>query len=82
MDAFVSLTGLDEENIIIASFAATQNVPKIVTKINRPELAAIAEHLGINTIVTPRSITANQLLAYARALSSSEGSSVETLSSY
>lgn len=79
MDAFVTLTGLDEENIIIASFASTQNVPRIITKINRPELASIAEHLGVNTIVSPREITANQILAYARALSSSEGSSVETL---
>lgn len=79
MDAFVALTGLDEENIILSSFASTQNVPKIITKINRLELASIAEHLGVNTIVSPRQIIANQLLAYARALSSSEGSSVETL---
>ena len=33
-DAFVTLTSIDEENIVCSMFAAMNNVPKIITKIN------------------------------------------------
>ncbi|MBR7071905.1 MAG: Trk system potassium transporter TrkA, partial [Clostridia bacterium] len=38
-DAFVSLTGVDEENILLSLFAATKNVPKVIAKISREELS-------------------------------------------
>lgn len=78
-DAFVALTGIDEENILISIFAATQNVPKTVVKINRDELAALAKKIGIDSIVSPKEITSNILVQYARALDNSSGSAVETL---
>lgn len=79
MDAFVSLTGMDEENILISYFVSTLNVPKIVTKVNRSELSAIAENLGLDSIVSPTKIVSDVLTRYARALENSIGSSVETL---
>ncbi len=78
-DAFVSLTGMDEENILISYFASTQNVPKVISKVNRDEFALMAEKLGLDSIVSPRKIIANVLVRYARALKNSIGSSVETL---
>ncbi|MCD7828074.1 MAG: Trk system potassium transporter TrkA [Clostridiales bacterium] len=79
VDAFVALTGMDEENILISVFASMQNVPKVVSKINRDELAALAEKMGLDCIVSPRQITADIIVQYARALQNSMGSSVETL---
>ena len=79
MDAFVSLTGMDEENIMLSIFASMQNVPKVVAKINRDELLTMAEKLGVETIVSPSQLTTNIIVRYARALENSKGSKVETL---
>ncbi len=78
-DAFVSLTGMDEENILISIYAATQKVPKVISKINRDELCSMAEKLGLETCISPRRIIADVMLQYARALENSQGSQVETL---
>lgn len=79
LDAFVALTGMDEENILISIFAASQNVPTVISKVNRNELASMAEKLGLDCIVSPKKIVADILVQYARALQNSLGSSVETL---
>lgn len=79
MDAFVSLTGMDEENILMSVFAASMNVPKVISKINRDELALLADKLGLDSIVTPSDIIANVILRYVRALENAPGSKVETL---
>lgn len=78
-DAFVALTGIDEENILISFFAASKNVPKVISKVNREELAAIAESMGLDSIVSPKKMVADVLLRYIRALQNSVGSKVETL---
>ena len=78
-DAFVSLTGMDEENILVAFFAESKKVPKVIAKINRTELTAMAENLGLDSTVTPREIVSDVVVQYARALENSMGSSVETL---
>lgn len=78
-DAFVALTGEDEENILISFYAQNQQVPKIITKVNHAELADLAEKLGLNSIISPRKIVADILTRYARALSNSAESKVETM---
>ena len=78
-DAFVSLTGMDEENILLSSFAASQGVPKVIAKVNRDSLVPLAEHWGLDTIVRPKKLISDIILQYARALQNSEGSSMETL---
>lgn len=78
-DAFISLTGMDEQNILISYFAASQNVPKVITKINRDEFYVMAGRLGLDSIVSPKKIISDVVLRYARALQNSLGSDVETL---
>ncbi len=79
-DAFVALTGMDEENILISIFASVQNIPKVISKVNRDEMATLAEKLDLDCIVSPRKIIADIIIRYARALQNSLGSSkVETL---
>jgi trk system potassium uptake protein TrkA len=79
MDAFVTLTGMDEQNIMLSLFASMQNVPKVVAKINRDELVTMAEKIGVETIISPSRLSTNVIVRYARALKNTKGSNVETL---
>ncbi len=78
-DAFAALTGIDEENILLSLFASSQDVPKVVAKINRDEFGSLAEKIGIESIVSPRRIIADVLVRYARGLENSMGNKMETL---
>ena len=79
-DAFLSLTGMDEENILVAYYAAAQKVPRVIAKVNRDEMAAMATSMGLESIISPKDIVVNVLLRYARALQGSMGvASIETL---
>ncbi|MBR3589167.1 MAG: Trk system potassium transporter TrkA [Clostridia bacterium] len=79
MDAFVSLTGMDEENILLSYYASSHNTPKVVSKVNRTEFSDMAEKLGIDSIISPKIATTDIIVRYARALKNSMGSSVETM---
>ena len=70
---------MDEENILISFFASSQGVKKVISKVNRDELHFIAEKLGLDTLISSRSVSSNVLSRYARALQNSLGSNVETL---
>lgn len=78
-DAFVALTGIDEENILISYYAARRGVKKVIAKVNREELARIAEDMGLDCVISPKKIIADVITRYARALQNSMGSKVETL---
>ncbi len=70
---------MDEENILIAYYASTKGVPKVIAKVNRDELGLIAEKMGLESVISPRRLIADVLVQYARALQNSMGSTVETL---
>lgn len=79
-DAFVALTGMDEENIITSLFAQTQGVGKIIVKINEDRRAHMVADLGIDSIVSAKTATADAILSYVRARKNSQGSAnVETM---
>lgn len=78
-DAFIALTGSDEVNVLSSFFAASQNVPTVIPKVNRAELAQTAANLGLERIVSPQKSVSDVLSRYARALHNSIGSNVETL---
>jgi len=80
MDAFVSLTGMDETNMLVSVFAMSAEVPKVITKVARDELVPMGERLGLETMITPQNIISDTIRRYARALHNSEASSgMETL---
>lgn len=78
-DAFVALTGEDGDNIVTSLYAREQKVGKIVAKVNRSHFSEILENSGLDSIVSPKEIVAQQLARYVRAMSNSLGSSMETL---
>ena len=78
-DAFIALTDRDEENILMSFYAISQKVPKIIAKVDRRELSSIAGNLGLDCMLSPRTIVADVMVKYARALENSMGSQIETL---
>ena len=79
-DAFVALTGMDEENIIMSFFAKTLGVPKIIAKVNDDTRAQMVEGLGIDSIISAKSATADEIMGYVRARNNSYSSAnVETM---
>ena len=78
-DAFVALTGEDGDNIVTAMYARQCAVSKIVVKVNREHFSDILESAGLDSIVSPKDLVSEQLARYVRAMSNSEGSSMETL---
>ncbi len=79
-DAFVSLTGIDEENIIMSMYAKNCHVPKVVTKVNDEGLQSMVEQLGMESVVSAKNVTANVITSYVRAMRNSMGSAnVETV---
>lgn len=78
-DSFVPLTGMDEENILLTLFAKKVSNAKIVTKINRSNFKEVINSLDLGSVVYPRYITSEAIIAYARAKKDSMGSNIETL---
>ncbi len=79
-DSLVSLTGIDEENIIISMYAKTKkNMDKVITKIDRDIMPQVITATGIDSIVSPKDITANTILRYARAMEVSEDTEINAL---
>jgi trk system potassium uptake protein TrkA len=78
-EGFVALTGMDEENIILALYAASRRVGKVIAKVNRPSLAQLVDTALLESIISPKDITANRILSYARAMQNKGDSNVETV---
>ncbi len=78
-EAFVALTDMDEENVMLSLFARSQGSGKIATKINRMDFDQIIRELDLDTTVYPKNITAQYILRFVRAMKNSIGCNVETM---
>ena len=79
MDAFVALTGRDEENFMSSLLAKQAGVKKVVAKINRINYLSLIKSLGIDGVLNPNQITTNLILRYVRGLKNALGNTIETL---
>lgn len=73
MDGFITATGIDEENLMSSLIAKKMGVKKIITKISRTNYINIVRDIGLESVISPKLITANQILKYVR------GRAVESL---
>ena len=78
-EAFASLTGFDEENIMLSLYAASQSRAKLITKVNRISFGNVIDSMNLGSVIYPKLITADIILRYVRAMQNSMGSNVETL---
>jgi trk system potassium uptake protein TrkA len=79
MDAFISLTGRDEDNLVSAVLAKKSGVKKVIAKITRIDYPSIFHDMGVDSILNPKLITTNYILKYVRGLSNAVGNPAETV---
>ena len=78
-DAFVALTDRDEDNLIISLYAMQQGLSKVIAKSNRQNYAGIARAVGLDSIISPKLITAAHILHVVRGMNNSQGSVMQAL---
>ena len=79
VDAFVALTGMDEENMILALFAKDAANAKVVAKINRDNYLKLSSGLRLDCVISPKYLTTSNVLSYVRSLKAAAGSEIESL---
>lgn len=78
-DACVTLTGIDEENVIISLYAQSKRVNNVITKIDRSSVSVMVKKLGLDTVVSPKESIANHIIRFVRANQAETGSGINTL---
>lgn len=79
VESFVPLTGIDEENILLTLHARQMSNAKVITKINRINFKNVISNLDLGSVVYPKYITSEAIIAYVRAKKNSMDSNIETL---
>ncbi len=75
--AFIALTDLDEENILLSLYARSKDANKIVTKIKRIDYDSIMQKLELDSIIYPKNITADNIARFIRSANNTRGSNME-----
>ena len=75
-DAVVTLTGLDESNMVISLYGISRGVPQIITKLSRIENIAIADSMKLGSLICPRELCSNNIVRYVRAMQNQTGAAI------
>ncbi len=78
-DAFLALSGVDEENAISSMFAATMKVPVVITMISSLPYVSFFKSAGLDNIVSPKHSTVGQILKFVRGMADSRGSEIRAI---
>ena len=79
-DAFLALSAVDEENAIVSMYAKTVACGKIVTNISTMSYIDLFKGVGLESIVSPQSATATDIIRYVRSMANAhEASEIESL---
>ena len=78
-DAFVALTDRDEDNMIISLYAMQHGISKIVTKCNKQNYVGLAHSIGLESVISPKMITASHILHRVRGMQNSQGRVMNSL---
>lgn len=75
-DAVVSLTGMDETNMLISFFANSQGVPQTITKLSRSKNFSLADSMSLGSVVCPKELCSNNIVRYVRAMQNQSGAAI------
>ena len=75
-DALVSLTGMDEMNMIISLYAQSRGIPQVITKINQPVNRSMIDALSLGSVICPKELCCNNIARYVRAMQNQVGAAV------
>ena len=76
MDAVVTLTGLDEMNMIIAMYAKKCGVSQIITKVGRRRNGNLLDELELGSVICPKELCCSNIVRYVRAMQNQMGAAV------
>lgn len=72
-DAFIALTGRDEDNLISSLYAQQQGIRKVIAKCNRNNYSQVVQAAGLDCVVAPKLITVSRILRLVRGLQDKSG---------
>ena len=75
-DALVTLTGMDEMNMIVSLYGRSRNVRKVITKLGRYENIQMADGLNLGSVICPRELCSNNIVRYVRAMQNQTGAAI------
>jgi len=75
-DALVTLTGIDEMNMIVSMYAASQGVPQVITKLGHTANRSITDSLSLGSVICPRDLVCSNIVRYVRAMENQTGAAI------
>ena len=75
-DALVSMTGLDELNMIVSLYAASRDVPQVITKLGHAGNRSVIDSLSLGSVICPRELACSNILRYVRAMENQTGAAI------
>ncbi len=75
-DALVTLTGLDELNMVVSLYAAAKGVPQVITKVSHSSNRGILDSLSLGSMICPRELVASNIVRYVRAMENQTGAAI------
>lgn len=76
MDSIVTLTGLDETNMVVSLYAGSRGVSQIITKLGRTENSRLADTMALGSTISPKELCCNSIVRYVRAMQNQAGAAV------
>lgn len=75
-DALVTMTSLDEMNMIVSLYGKKCGARQIITKVGHTDNNSIYDNLGIGSLICPKELCCNNIVRYVRAMQKSEGAAL------
>ena len=75
-DALVTLTGLDELNMIVSLYASSRGVPQVITKLDNMGNRSVIDSLSLGSVVSPRELVCSNIVRYVRAMQNQTGAAI------
>ncbi len=76
VDAFVTLTGTDERNMILSLYAQGRGVPQVITKVKRMDDGRLIDAMELGSVVCPRNLCSENIVRHVRAMENQTGAAV------
>ena len=75
-DAIVTLTGLDELNMIVSLYATSQGMPQVITKLGHAGNRSVIDSLNLGSVICPRELVCSNIVRYVRAMENQTGAAL------
>ena len=75
-DAIVTLTGLDELNMIVSLYATSRQVPMVITKLSHAGNRSVIDSLNLGSVISPRELVCSNIVRYVRAMENQTGAAL------